>query len=67
MALQPKNRILQMIPSYMPLTPWSNLSREANCPLDQENLCVGFEALTEVVMNSYLLWNITPYGPFEVN
>jgi hypothetical protein len=20
-----------------------------------------------VVMNSYLLWNITPYGPFEVN
>jgi hypothetical protein len=30
-------------------------------------LCVGLEVLTEAIMKSTILWNITPYSPLKVD
>jgi hypothetical protein len=32
-----------------------------------KNICVGFEVPTEVVMNSYIFWDITPRNPLKIN
>jgi hypothetical protein len=31
------------------------------------NMFAGFEVLTELVMNSFIFWDITPCGPLKVN